>query len=371
MRTRIVPRTAEHAPAVREFNARLSAGAAGVQFPKSHVPEWLPKRQGCDLYQEHFVAIDDQAAVRGAYMLKHQWFLINGGLRRIADYQLPISEGIIDRKYALVGLELMQDALRRQPELFGMGFGGLGTRMAAYQRLHRWQMVALPFLFRVVHAHTFLQNISVLRTSPLRRTVLSMLAVSGLGTLAISALQRLFPRRPISPTVSYRIVKQFSPVVDPLWDACKHGYSLIAVRDSKVLNALYPADDPRFIRLKVLRGRKLIGWAVLLNTQMSGHSHFGNMRVGTLADCLAAPEDANDVVSCASHVLEAGGTDLMVSNQASLAWCNALRTCGFISGPSNFGFAAAPALAAAISPLENRLDTFHLNRGDGDGPINL
>jgi len=44
-----------------------------------------------------------------------------------------------------------------------------------------------------------------------------------------------------------------------------------------------------------------------------------------------------------------------------------LRRSGFLEGPSNFIFAAAKKLAA----LSSAFDEFHINRGDGDGPIHL
>jgi len=60
-----------------------------------------------------------------------------------------------------------------------------------------------------------------------------------------------------------------------------------------------------------------------------------------------------------------------VSNQSHAAWCNAFRQCGCLNGPSNSLFAASPHLARRIGPVENNLSSFHFNRGDGDGPINL
>jgi hypothetical protein len=109
----------------------------------------------------------------------------------------------------------------------------------------------------------------------------------------------------------------------------------------------------------------------LLNTQMSGHRQFGGMRVGTLVGCLAKPADARDVVASARDLLEENGADLIVSNQQSGAWGRALKDCGFLQGPSNFPFFASPKLAALLEPFAANAETFHLNREDGDGPINL
>ena len=114
MTLRIVPYAAEHEEAVRAFNARLAAKKLDLNiystaFPTSHIPVWLPKRAGCNLYQEQFVALDDESMVRGGYILKHQTFLVKGNPLRMADYQLPISEGIIDRRFVDVTNRLRRD----------------------------------------------------------------------------------------------------------------------------------------------------------------------------------------------------------------------------------------------------------------------
>jgi hypothetical protein len=40
---------------------------------------------------------------------------------------------------------------------------------------------------------------------------------------------------------------------------------------------------------------------------------------------------------------------------------------GFLRGPSNFIFAASPALAAAIAPFEEHASRIFFTRADGDG----
>jgi hypothetical protein len=104
---------------------------------------------------------------------------------------------------------------------------------------------------------------------------------------------------------------------------------------------------------------------------MSDHKQFGNMRVGTLVDCFAKPDDARDVAACARDFLVEEGADLLISNQANEGWSQALKDCGFLEGPSNFPFLAAPKLAALLAPFQETAKGFHLTRGGGDGPIHL
>jgi hypothetical protein len=376
MTLKIVPYTAEYEPAVRAFNARLAAkkldpGLYSTVFPATHVPPWLVNRPGCDLYQECFVAVDNGAAVRGGYILKHQPFLVQGKVCQLSHYQLPLSEGICDRRFIDVGVRLYSDALRRQPYLFGFGGGGAHVPVVRFLRAAGWKARLTPFWFRIVNPNTFFKNMKALRSFPKLPRLFRVLRFTGLGWLGVKMVQRLKGAYRLPSDIAYETVPEFTDWTDGVWNESKDRYSLIAVRDREHLNILYPATKSRFIRLKVVRDGRIIGWAVLLNTQMSGHSYFGGMRVGTLVDCLAKPEDARDVVACAQAVLETNGADLIVSNQGSRVWGQALSDCGFLSGPSNLPFLAAPKLAALLEPFAKNADSFHLNRGDGDGPINL
>jgi hypothetical protein len=376
MNIRIVPYTAEQEEAVRAFNARLAAAHLdsdlySTRFPESHVPAWLPKRPGCDLYQEYFVAVDEESMVRGGYILKHQPFVVKGQQMDLVGYQLPISEGIIDRRFAGVAAGLYMDARRRHGHLWALGGGRLHVPVVKFLLAAQWQATQVPFWFRVVHPHAFLRNIAFLRTSPARRILFDFFGYSGLGWLGIKALHGVHGKHRPSAAVTCETVDEFGDWADDLWNDCENDYALVAVRDRQLLNILYPATDARFIRLKVTRKGKIIGWTVLLNTPMCGHRHFGEMRVGTLVGCLARPDDACDVVACAGDVLEAGGVDLIVSNQCSRIWRRAMKDCGFLEGPSNLPFLASPELAALLQPFEQNATAFHLTRGDGDGPIHL
>jgi hypothetical protein len=255
--------------------------------------------------------------------------------------------------------------------LFGLGGGGYHVPVVKFLLAAGWKTTLIPFWFRVVHPNVFLRNIATLRTSPARRGLMDVLGCTGLGWVGIKAIQGAIGKYHHSPRVTYETVPEFADWADDVWNDCKGYYSLIALRDRQDLNVLYPATDRRFVRLKVMRDGKIFGWAVLLNTQMSGHKHFGDMRVGTLVGSLAKPEDALDVVACARDVLETNGADLIVSNQGSRAWWRALKRCGFLQGPSNLPFLASPKLVPHLEPFATNAETFHLTRGDGDGPIHL
>jgi len=359
-------------PEVVRFNERLEACGVPTRFPTSPIAAWLPKVPGRRLFQEYYLALDGNSTVRGAYILKHQEFRLGGQTVSSADFQLPISEGIVERRYARVGVQLLLDALRKQPLLHGLGMGGNDEAITRLLRAAGWNLFSVPFFFRIIRSLPFLRNIAHLRRSALRRSVLDLSAFTGLGWVAVKALHMLRYRRVArNDSVTVETADEFSGWADELWNACKDQYGMSAVRDSATLRVLYPKEKEKFIRLKVTEDQKVIGWAVLLDTQLSDHKQFGNMRLGSIVDCFAAPADAEKVISSARMFLEERGVDLIVSNQMHAAWCKALNAAGFMRGPSNFIFASSKKLTQLLKTSGVNSDQMHLNRGDGDGPINL
>jgi hypothetical protein len=354
MPLQVVPYLPGHVPAVREFNRRLTAGGAAEDqaFPETPDPGWMP---GMHLY----VAAEEQA-VRGGYILRRQRFSVPNEVFDADHYRLPLSEGLIDRNYAMLGLRLVRDALARQPRLYSMGMGGWDKPLPQMLQRLKWRMCEVPFHFKIVNPGRFLRNIRVLRTSPLRRFMMDAAAFTGMGWIGMKTLG--IARR--LPRIACDLAPSFAGWADAIWSRSRESYALMAIRDAATLDALYPPADPRFLRV-----RTADGWALLLDTQMRDHKQFGGMRVGTIVDCLAPPASADSVVRAATSLLEQRGVDLIISNQLHAAWSRALLGAGFRRGPSNYLLALSPDFAAAAGTAPD--DQFHFNRGDGDGPIHL
>jgi hypothetical protein len=346
----VTPYLPAHVPGVQALNRRLrEGGVEGFEFPETPDPGWMP---GMEL----FVATEGDH-VRGGYILRRQEFVIGGQVVLAAHYRLPVSEGLIDRAYASLGLRLVRDALARQPRLYAMGMGGWDKPLPQMLKALKWRMSEVPFHFKVVHPARFLRNIRALRTSGARRVAMDVAAVSGAGWLGMKALglaHRL-------PKVEFETAASFAGWGDEVWSRSNAEYGVLGVRDAATLDALYPATDARFLRVRAAGG-----WAVLLDTQMHGHKQFGDMRVGTIVDCLAPVGAAETVARAAAAVLEGRGVDLIVSNQIHASWSLGLKAAGFRTGPSNYLVALSPGFGAAGDD-----GSFHFNRGDGDGPIHL
>jgi hypothetical protein len=352
MAIEIRPFSAEWRNAVREFNGRLDARmtAPGMRLPEDPQAEMLPG-------SESWLALEN-GTVRGGYTLRPQQFSFRGEMRRVAHYRLPVSEGIIDKRYALVGSLLLRSALQKEPLLYALGMGGPQQPLPRMLQAMGWGMSSVPFYFRVAHPARFLRQIRAARGSRWLAALMDFAAATGAGWMGILAIQRLRTRW--AGPAAFKEVADFGGWADEVWDATRRAYGMIAVRNTEALRQLYPESNARFLRIQ-----SAAGWSVLLDSAMQDDQYFGDLRVGTIVDCLAKPKFAGRVIHEARVYLERRGVDLIVSNQGHPVWTQALRSDGFFEGPSNFLFAASPALCAV------GIDEWHVNRGDGDGPVHL
>ena len=137
------------------------------------------------------------------------------------------------------------------------------------------------------------------------------------------------------------------------------------------MNALYPVSDPRYHRLRIHSGSRLLGWAVLLRHELRENPYFGNMTAGVLADGLAAPAGLASLAGAASRHMEGLAVDVGFANPLHAACLDGLHRAGFLAGPTNYGFGISKALCALLSPVIAALPSMHLMRADGDGLSNF
>jgi len=373
MSINIVPHAAAHAGAVAAFNQRLADGGSPWHFYTDPQPDWIAPRPGQEVWREYHLAVDEAGQVRGAYALKPQTWLVRGQLHTVTDWQGPFSEGSVNAKYTTLGLRMLRDMLRKYPLLYSWGHGGDDQPVVQMLLKMGWAMHQTPFCLLVLKPLRFLRLNALLRSTPLRRLVLDLGAYSGVGVVSLKLLHavlRLRHARRFSSTATE--VARFGPWADELWQRCKTRYTAIALRDSASMNALVPASGwPAGIRLKVDRGGQTIGWAVVLDTQMRGDARFGALRVGSIVDCLADPDDTGEVVAAATRLLRQRGVDIVMSNQAHPAWALGFAQNGYAVLPNKRMFAPSPALRALLEPFEESARGLHLTNMDGHGPMAL
>jgi hypothetical protein len=373
MQLRVLPYSDAFNEALRAFDVRLRAGARESGALALGVRNTIPNIEELRPGDAYYLAVDQDQAVHGGYILRQQDFWIGDRMARIGYYGLPISEGIVNRAYTPLGVRLLLEAQRQQPLLYGLGIGGREERLAQLLAAAGWQIHNVPFFFRVVHPAAFFHNIAYLRSTPLGARLFDLLAASGLGWLGLKALQGMHRPAIRDRSLTVSIEDRFLDPADELWENCKKHYAVCAVRNRAVLDVNYPAASQKFICLKVRRRGQLLGWAVLLDTPLADHKHFGEMRLGSIVDCFSPPAHARTVIVCARRALEERGVDLIVTNQSHKIWRAALGASGFLRGPSNFLLATSRKLTRLlrVGGVDTPLNQMHFNRGDGDGPINL
>jgi hypothetical protein len=376
-----MPYTEEFREPVADFNQRVSGANITFSVPASPVPCWLPKKADRSLHREIFLAVEGRR-VRGAYTLKLQQFLCGGSVRRVGSCQMPISEGIVDKRYALIGPRIMEDALRREPLAYDLGIGSFDAPIVRVHRAMGWNFRNIPFFFRIENGFRFSRNIEYLRTGLPRRLGLDIAAFSGVAGLAVALTHRCHSARAAIRSLGngarahrgnifVESFTEFGCWADDIWLQCQNHYSVAAVRNAEILNVLYPPEHQRFIRVRILRHDRTIGWAILLNTHMKSNKYFGNMRVGSIVDCLAIPGEEHAVIAESARILKRHGADLAVTNQSHSAWQSACRGAGFIQGPSNYILGTSRELSGLLEDTDPKGERLHITRGDGDGPIHL
>jgi len=354
--------------AIRQFNARLAHG--GVSFNLPAAPSELAHAEstGDEPFQTAYIFADG-SAVRGGYILKPERISVAGEWLTASNYQLPLSEGTVDRKYAMVGLHLIKDALNRQARLYCLGMGGTARPLPQLLSRLGWAVVEVPFLFRIERPSIFTREIRWLRQRTRLRFLLDTAYRTGIlaGMVGFSRMRHRLAARRIPETASIDQVQELPSDIDAVFSRLRGDYGLLCDRTAAAMRRKLPSKDPKLVRLVLSRSGKLQGWIVFSLSRLNNHTQFGNMTVGCIVDGLAAAEDVGILVAEACRRLKAGGCDLLVSNQSHPAWISALRRQGFFQGPSNFVLALSPLLAAARASVA----CSHFNRADGDGPINL
>lgn len=362
--------TPEDMPAVQAFNARLRAGGiTDFKLPETAESTWLPPRGDYPLYEELWLAKEGRD-VRGGYLLKHQPFRVGQETLSVGYLYSPVSEALVEPRHGALGLHLLLHAQRQQPLLYCLGMGGFDRPLPRLLQASRWSLAPVPFLFHPVRPSVLCRELPLLRRSPGRAAAARLLAVTGLAWLGLRGWQTCH-RSPRPRGLEVAEISAFAAWVNDLWSAAAPHYAFIGERTLPALSLLYPPNHPRFLKLQVKRNGRPVGWAVALDTPMRHSRHFGNLRVGSVVDVLAAPNEEGPVAWAASEFLRQRGVDLMVTNQAHRAWVQAFRRAGWLPGPSNFLFAAAPKLAARLPPWPASCALAHLTRGDGEGPTHL
>ena len=387
MALRIVPHSSEMTPLMLRFNERLRAGGSEWGFYVNPIPEWLPRGEDAppdaasntdvqqSAWREFFVVLDDtENEIRGAYCLKPQLFRVDREDRWLASWQGPVSEGIVDRRHAHVGMLCVRDMLARNQMQFGLGNS---EPLVKFLEQLGWRELKTPTLMRVLRPRRFLREAAHFRRSRRNRMLLDTLAWSGIGSLALPVLhagQGLVAGR--IPRARAEQVDRFADWADAVWEQARDAYTMIAYRDAASLNNLMAGPGwPEAEFIRVFRHddpEETIGWAALRITVMQNDNRFGNMVVGSVLDSLATPGEEAAVIGAALTHFRGRGVDLLFTTYTSTRWRKAFRKAGFIEMTKSRSMLVSPQLDASLRLDDaETIGQLHLTPIDGDGPMGL
>jgi hypothetical protein len=359
-----VPNAPEYSAAITDFNRRLQEQNAPTSFLLSQ--ELMREQSGSSIERQQFLAMDS-GAVRGGVIELDQPGWLNGDSIRAINYQSPLSEGIADSRYAGVGLQIVRFMQERSPAVYIVGMGSTSNPLPRLLKAAGWSLVDVPFLYRVHRATSFLRELRPLRSSFPKRLAADIARWSGLGAVAIGIRQR----SRVKKTASIRAQAGWGNWADELWFRAREKCSFAVERDRKSLEWMYPANDPRTRIFLVEQGSDPVGWAVCYDTRMSKNRYFGNMRIGSILDCVALDGHEAQTAALVDAQLGRAGCDLVLANHSHADWVKGLERAGFSRGPSNYLLGMSKRLTAAVRSSPGGEDRMHITRGDGDGRVHL
>lgn len=365
----------EDAAEIAAFNQRMASAGQPHRLNTARPFEALDAPAGSPVALSRYLCLVD-SRVRGAVSVREQTFRLRGAEDvPVAFYGYPLSEGIIDPEFGMVGLMIHKEVVRRYPLIYGLGVGSLDAPVARLMTGTGWSSRSVPFHFGVLRAEPFLRNFAYLRRRGRIAWVFDLLAATGLGSAGLGLLklaQRLRGRRPDVRGLVVEPVEAWNSWADAIWAQARDSYMLIGDRSAAALAALYPAGHPQLRMVQVRRADgRVLGWAVYSAAPVRGHRYFGDMTLGALIDMLAAPGEAGAVASGALWALGRTGADLVVVNHAAAAWNAAFERAGLLAGPTNSFLFLSPKLRQALAPAVSGAQDFYFTRGDGDGPVHL
>jgi len=378
MAIRIVRHGDDKQDLVEAFNGKMRDAGSPWGFYVDPVPGWVPKeRDDQPVHREFWLAMKDDQEVVGGYALKPQRWLIRGEERVVTDWQGPVSLGAIDNKYAALGLRLVRDMIKKQPLLYSWGHGGNEEKIVVMLRRMGWLMHETPFLFRVCHPKNFLRKNAYLRQDPKKALAQDVLAFSGLGSVGFNALHAALRLKSLKRfETRAEVAPRFEGWTDEVWERAKGRYDALAIRNAEVMNLLVPEEqghtqwpEPSILRIK--RGADDVGFAVVLEKQLTDDARFGDMRVGMIGDTFGLPEDAGAIVFAAYEHLRESGVDMVMANNSHPGWVAGYEDAGFFKVDDRRVFCAAPALQEALEPFEQTRRGLFMTNMDGHGPMGL
>jgi hypothetical protein len=229
----------------------------------------------------------------------------------------------------------------------------------------------LPQYLRVLNARAVSRN---LRLAGFRGLGLPARTLAGWG-LALGQAAWLglsWFGRPGNAPVAIREEQGFDGSYDELWQAVRGRFGACVARDRKYLQWRFGGKPERYRVLGCRRENRLLGYCIVKTRQFSDDSRMGDMKVGTIVDCLfdpASPAVLQTLLAGALRLFKQDNVDAVLCTASHAAVRRLLRANGFFAIPGNLNFALHNRTPLPIQDVP--LDSWHLMRGDSDADQNF
>jgi hypothetical protein len=357
--------SARHEPAASAFNRRMREANAPTDFLLDESSALPQVRPGVTVTR--WVAVDEEGHVRGGVMSWDHPGLVGDAVRRVINLQSPLSEGIIDRDYILVGWHIVRSFLRQTPYVYAVGMGSQDRPLPRMLKAMGWTVRPVPFYFRMIRPARCVRELGPLRESAWKRVAGAVAAATGAASIGAAVLHRATaPARQAVGRYTAEAVNSWGEWAAGVWSAFAPGVSFSVLRNPETLSFFYPLHDSSLKVWRLKRGDVVEGWFALAISTMRASPYFGNLRVATLTDCIGLPDAMRSGCMLAVEEARRLDADLLIANQAYQALQDACIGAGWRRGPSNFLLATSKALTQELKP-----ESVYVTRRDGDGLVHL
>lgn len=243
----------------------------------------------------------------------------------------------------------------------------------------------LPQYLRVMNARGVLANIqpstveavSAGGRSSFLRPYLKSRFVRVIGSAGLALGQRLWWEmnclaRPKPIRADLQWEEAFDDSYTHLWQSVAGQLGAALVRDRAALESRYGRKIEGYRLLTCRRSEKLHGYCIVKLKQFTNDRRMGDMKLGTIVDCLYDTREPSVLYGLVAHVAQWArqeGVDALLCTASLKSIGQGLLRNGFFRIPGNLNFAYH-----SRSPLELKeisLDNWHLMRGDSDADQNF